>query len=401
MTSPIVAVQVPPRRLLAALSAQWEQGAAVLPLAWPPPTSAADRAAHDRLLDVTRPARVVHGDADDDRVVARETSDGVPDGTALVMATSGSTGMPKAVVISHEALRSGVEASVQRLGARSGEVFVCALPVHHIGGLLVLLRAARSGTEAQIIDPGDTGALVRAEGDHVSLVPTQLRRLLESAPQSLRSWRSVLVGGGPAESGMLETARSVGTPLICSYGMTETCGGCVYDGLPFDGVELTIGDDGRIRLRGPTLFTGYLDDLRNGRSSCDSQGWFATGDVGRLDADGRLEVLGRIDDIIVTGGRNVPAAPLSEVLRHHPSVHDATVLPWPDPEWGQIVVAVCVPTELSNLDLDDLRAHVRRSLPAWHAPQHLILTDAIPRTPLGKPDRTRLAELAVQALGRG
>jgi O-succinylbenzoic acid--CoA ligase len=338
----------------------------------------------------------------------REPSDvPLPPETALVVLTSGSSGTPRAVVLSHAQLAASTAASLSRLGCRPGERWALALPVRHVAGLQVLARARALGTDPFILErPGDAHAIAgaAAHAQHVALVPTQLVRCLE-AGVDLTGFRSVLVGGGPLAAERAAQARGAGIRLVESYGMTETCGGCVYDGLPLDGVEVAVDDDGRIALRGPMRATGYLgadaadtphdaDHAHGtggrgatGASGFTEDGWFVTDDLGAIER-GVLRVDGRADDMLVSGGVKVPPAAVEAALRTHPSVHDVLVLGVPDEEWGERVRAVVVPVDPARPPtLDDmLRNEAVRALPAGHAPRELRLVTAIDRDGLGKVD---------------
>jgi O-succinylbenzoic acid--CoA ligase len=310
-----------------------------------------------------------------------------PDGTALVVPTSGSTGAPRAIVLPHGALAAAVATGQARLGCTPGERWTLALPTRHVAGLMVLLRARALGTAPVVIDPGDPVALAAAAGtaQHVAVVPTQLARALDGG-HDLSGFRTVLVGGGPAGGDLLERARAAGVRIVTSYGMTETCGGVVYDGVPLDGTEVGLRADGRIRLRGPSLAACELD----GAPLTDRDGWFTTSDLGLI-ADGRLEIVGRADDVILSGGVNVDPIAVEAALRAHPAVVDAVVVGVPDPMWGRAVRAVIVPR--APVGLAELRAHVSARLGPAHAPRELLRVEAVPRDGLGKlaaSDRVRL-----------
>ena len=358
----------PGEEFVAALDQAWRAGAAVLPM---DPTAPAP--ARDRLLEVLRPDL------------------GVADGVALVIATSGSTGRPKGVELSHEALDASAQATMARIGRADGDRWLACLPWHHIGGLQVLLRARMDRTPLVIHERFDVERF-KAESDVtlVSLVPTQLVRLLD-AGADLSRFRAILLGGAMAPRSLLERARSAGANVVTTYGMSETSGGCVYDGVPLDGVRVRVGADGRILLSGPILMDGYrLDpDLT---ADVLSDGWFATSDVAALDVDGRLEVRGRIDDVVITGGENVLSTEVSAVLAGHPGVADVLVTGVDDAHWGQRLVAVVVPRGEAPT-LEALRDWCRERLPAAAAPRQLVLVGELPRLPSGKPDR-----LAVQSL---
>jgi O-succinylbenzoic acid--CoA ligase len=306
-----------------------------------------------------------------------------------VVETSGSTGTPKRVVLSRAAVLASVHASARRLGG-SGR-WLLALPATYVAGLQVVCRSLVAGHEPVLLDDDFTTA-TEALGDvdrFVSLVPTQLHRLLETDAEALQTFHTVLLGGGPIDRVLRQRAAEAGVHVVATYGSAETAGGCVYDGLPLDGVAVAIGDDGRVRIGGPTLFEGYDGDpARTAEVLVD--GWFLTSDAGRLDEDGRLQVLGRLDDMVVSGGVNVPAAAVAARLREHPAVRSAEVLGVPDEEWGNRVVAFVV----GELDADEARDWVGEQHPRAWAPRQLVRLDAIPMLGNGKPDRLRLRELA-------
>ena len=187
----------------------------------------------------------------------------VAEGTAVVIGTSGSTGGPKGVELSAAALLHSARASLARIGARPGERWLCCLPATHIAGLQVLVRSLVSGTEPVLAGRADAQTVAASGCAHVSLVPTQLAPLIVEGggPGSLAGFRSVLLGGAAAPAGLLSAARTAGLPVVTTYGMTETCGGCVYDGLPLDGVRVAVRDDdeapGRVWIAGQVLFSGY------------------------------------------------------------------------------------------------------------------------------------------------
>lgn len=356
-----------PAALLADLATVWGDGGAAVVL--PPDAPAA-----------TLPPEVS---------AALEGRGSVPTGTALVVTTSGSTGTPRAVALPGAALDAAVAAAHDRLDAAPGERWALALPVRHVAGLIVLLRARALGTDPVLVDPGDPAALAAASttAQHVAVVPTQLTRALD-AGHDLSGFRTVLVGGGPASGALLDRARSTRARIVTAYGMTETCGGCVYDGTPLDGTDVTIAHGGRIRLRGPSVAARRLD----GTPMTDAEGWLTTSDLGRI-VDGHLEVLGRADDVIVTGGVNVDPVAVADVLRTHPAVADAVVVGVPDPEWGTSVRAVVVTR--SPVTLADLRTQVGDRLGGAHAPRQLLVVDRVPRDRMGKvsaEERRRLVD---------
>jgi o-succinylbenzoate---CoA ligase len=314
----------------------------------------------------------------------------VPDDIALIVPTSGSTGDPKGVELTAAALEASAAATEARLGGPGR--WLLALPVTHIAGLQVVLRALRAGTPP-VADPDFvTGTAALGAGPRfTSLVPTQLRRLLAAGPaarDALRSYDAVLLGGAAPPPGLVAEATTAGVRVIVTYGMSETCGGCVYDGVPLDGVTVDLADDDRIRIGGPVLATRYRLRPRLTRAAF-RDGRFRTGDVGRLD-DGHLTVLGRADDMLVTGGEKVAPAAVEAALGEHPAVAEAAVTGVADPEWGQRVVAVVVLREGGTLTLEQAREQVAARVSRIAAPRELRVVDTLPLLPSGKLDRAAL-----------
>lgn len=297
------------------------------------------------------------------------------DGDALVVATSGSTGAPKAVVLTHDAVRASAIATSSRLGIGVDDTWLACLPLAHIGGLAVVTRALVTGTRLVVHD-GFVAAAVEDAARHgataVSLVPTALARI------DATLFRVIVVGGARPPT---ERPAHVRT----TYGLTETGSGVVYDGLPLDGVELRILDD-EILVRAPMVMRGY----RDGSTSVDANGWLHTGDLGRL-VEGRLHVDGRRGEVIVTGGEKVWPEPVERLIARHPDVADVAVAGIDDDEWGQRVVAWVVPNGALPR-LTDVRALVGAELPAFCAPKQIVGTDHIPRTALGKVQRHLLPQ---------
>jgi O-succinylbenzoic acid--CoA ligase len=346
----------------------------------------------------------------------------VPDGVALVVATSGSTGAPREVLLSADALRASGEATATRLGGHGH--WLLALPAVHVAGAQVLVRSLLAGTEPVVLAPGPfrTDAFTAAVDElvartphpgarrYASLVPTQVHRLLatDDGARALRVLDAVLVGGAASAPALLDDARAAGVHVVTTYGMSETCGGCVYDGVPLDGVDVALDDDGRVLLAGPVLAQGYRDrpDLdadafmtRGGRR------WLRTGDLGELaparaGEPARLRVLGRADDVLVTGGAKVAPAEVERVLAAMPPIAEVCVVGVPDPEWGQSVTAVVVLRAGAALPpATEIRAAVTRSLGRAAAPRQVVVVDELPLRGPGKPDRVEVARLAVVVLG--
>jgi O-succinylbenzoic acid--CoA ligase len=317
-------------------------------------------------------------------------------GTDLVVVTSGSTGSGRGVLLTADALTASATATHERLGGPGG--WLLALPVSAIAGLQVLCRSVVAGGAATVLAREETlaAAVARmpAGRRYTALVPTQLRRFLDAEPDGLRAFDAVLVGGAATDPALLARAQDAGVAVVTTYGMTETAGGCVYDGRPLDGVDVRVTDGG-VELSGPVLALGYrLDPAATAAAFAD--GWFRTRDAGRLQ-DGRLTVSGRLDDVLITGGVNVAPAAVEAALRDHPHVADAVVLGRPDDEWGQRVVAAVVPAGSRAPQLDELRAWVGDRLGAAAAPRQLHVIDAIPLLHTGKPDRRAIAALIVAA----
>jgi O-succinylbenzoic acid--CoA ligase len=313
------------------------------------------------------------------------------DDEPLVVETSGSTGAPKRVVLSRRAVLASVAATARRLGGEGR--WLLALPASYVAGAQVVCRSVAAGEPPVLLDdhPSLAAAVEAGRPAYASLVPTQLHRMLGSAAdaEALRSLRTVLLGGGPIEPDLRRRAADAGVHVVATYGSAETAGGCVYDGVPLDGVRLDTEADGRLRVAGPTLFDRYDGDpALTARVLVD--GWFRTEDAARIDEDGRLRVLGRLDDMVVTGGVNVPAPAVARRLREHPAVTDVEVLGVPDEEWGMRLVAFVV----GELALDDARDWVGAAHPRSWAPRQLVRLDALPMLANGKVDRVQLATAA-------
>jgi O-succinylbenzoic acid--CoA ligase len=380
--------------LTRALAAALDGGSAVLPLAAGAPVPA-----------------VVPGDGPD-RMLPRP---GGPDGPetdaapgGVLVATSGSTAEPRLVVLPPVALHASADATAGRLGGPAR--WLLALPADHVAGVQVIVRALRAGAPPVVADlrggfrPDGFVAATAALGPGrrcTSLVPTQLMRLLDAggAPlDALRGYAAVLVGGAALDVALRERAESAGVRVVATYGMTETAGGCVYDGVPLDGVRVRLEPDGRIVLGGPTLAAGYLGRPAETAAAFDTDDRghraFRTGDLGRW-VDGRLEVVGRADDVIVTGGEKVAPAAVERVLVAQPGVRAACVVGLPDAEWGAVVAAALVvePTVGPTQEPQHLRAAVRAALGRAAVPRVLRVVDALPLRGIGKPDRAAVARL--------
>ena len=350
------------------ISEAWDAGAAVLPV-----DHRLTRTEQEALIARARPTALFDG-------AQFLRLDGVPvsDDVALVVATSGSAGEPKVAELTHDALRAAVHSSAERLGVDAGDSWLCCLPVAHMGGMLVLLRGLLMGASIEVQAHFDPVGVARSGARCTSVVPTMVARI-HAAGETLSGFKVVLVGGAALDPALREP------PLVATYGMTESCGGVVYDGHALDGVGVRIGDDDEIQLSGPTLMRGYR--LSSSRPFT-SDGWLRTRDAGSL-ADGALTVFGRLDDVIVTGGEKVWPQDVEDVLRAHPSVADVAVVGRPDPEWGSVVTALVVPADPAEPpSLDDLRVHSTERIAKFKAPRALEIVESIPRTPSGKVKRS-------------
>ena len=339
----------------------------------------------------------------------------IPPGVAVVLTTSGSTsGTGRAVALSARALRASAVATHDRLGG-PGQ-WLLALPIDHVAGLQVLVRSVVAGTRPVVapaghFDPRSLTALIRTMRTDVprylSLVPTQLVRTLAADAEAVRALRectAVLVGGAATPAAVLEEARDRGVPVVNTYGMTETCGGCVYDGVPLEGVDVRVDEGGRIHLAGDVLAAGYLDDDDDddddGGAFVEHEGrrWFRTPDAGTFDA-GTLHVLGRVDDVVVTGGVNVHPLDVERTLAAVETVGEMVVVGVPDQEWGQLLTAVVVPrTGRAAPTLTRLREAAGHGA---HAPRALVVVGHLALRGPGKVDRRAAAALAAAALARG
>ena len=340
----------------------WDDGDAIFPLDQRLP-----HAAQTNLLQVMQPT-----------VMATENGDsplsGIPveTGDAVVLATSGTTGTPKGVVLTHEAITASAHATSHRLEVSTQDKWLACLPASHVGGLSVILRSLITNTPLIAVPHFSVDAYDNAAQDGatlVSLVSTALQRVNAS------KYRKIVLGGS-------KPPPIRPNNCVTTYGMTETGSGVVYDGIPLDGVEIEVRE-GMIWLRCPMLMRAY----RDGTQPFDAGGWYRTGDLGSF-SNGVLTVEGREGDLIITGGENVWPEQVEQILMSHPNITDACVAGVPDPEWGHAVHAWIVTTH--NISLNAVRGHVKETLPAYCAPKEVHIVSAIPRTALGKPQRAQL-----------
>ncbi len=352
-----------------ALLSEWDRGCAVAPI-----DLRLDGAEQHRMLDTLAPTAVIGPDGER---IERRSGRPTDDGDALIVATSGSTGHPKGVVLSHESVRASADLTSRRLGIDSSDRWLCCLPVAHIGGLSVITRAVLTDTALTVHDHFDPQAVietVRREGvTRVSLVTRALRQVDPAI------FRTVLLGGAAPPP---DRAPNV----IATYGSTETGSGVVYERKALDGVELRTDTDGQLWVKSPTLLRCY----RDGVDPKDAEGWYPTGDAGEV-VDGVLSVSGRMADVVVTGGEKVWPARVEPIIRSLPSVAEVVVVGRAHPEWGHQVTAVVEPADpAAPPTLEEIRQAVRAALPPWWAPRAVELVESFPRTPLGKIRRTKI-----------
>lgn len=305
----------------------------------------------------------------------------------LVVFTSGTTGPPKGVRLTKPNLAAAAAASAEHLGHGPEDDWLLAMPMHHVGGISVVVRQAYTGGSITLLpafEPGVFAAAMKGRVTMVSVVPTMLSRLIEHGP--FGGLRAVLVGGGPIPEGLLERAVDVGLPVLPTYGMTETLGQVAtlhpdaplaYRAHPLPGVELRTEPDGRIAVKGPQVSAGYVGETDR------PDPWFITGDIGEIDDEGAVRVLGRADTVIVTGGENVSPERVESMLRSHPGVVEAVVVGVADAEWGELVAC----GYSGSVAAEVLADWARDRLPGFMVPKRFVALDAVPRTALGKPDR--------------
>lgn len=384
----VVAVVGAGQPLAAAALAAWDAGEAILPI-----NPAAPPAEQARLLDQLRPTHLVDGDGRR----ALRTGVPAPADTAAVVVTSGTTAEPKGV----ELTRTGMEVMGRGysagLAAGAQDRWLTCLPLHHVASLGALARAYVTGASWVAHERFDIARVARAPRDEaatiVSLVPTALLRLLD-ANAPLHEFRRVIIGGAPLPAALRARAEAAGVAIVDAYGLSETWGGFALDGVPITGIEVKLDpDDAEILVRGAPVMRGYRLDPRRSAAVLDAAGWLRTGDVGEIDGRGRLRVIDRAKDLVISGGVNVSPTEVEHVLATHAAVRDVCVIGVPDDEWGERVVAVVVvtPGELPPT-LDALRTFAAEQLAAPKLPREIRIVDVIPRSNGGKALRRYLRD---------
>jgi O-succinylbenzoic acid--CoA ligase len=359
-------------------------GAALVPLNTRLPAAEQRRQARATGADVLVEEPPVNGF----EVELQEHPEVDPDAVLAVLFTSGTTGEPTPVELTIANQEASGAGSAAVLGSEPADRWLCAVPVFHVAGLAIFVRAARAGATVVVHDRFDTGrartALESGGVTLVSLVATQLQRLRDAGLRATPGLRAMLLGGGPIPAELLEWAVAHGIPARCTYGMTETGSQVVVTdpgeraGPPVPGARIEIAADGEVLVAGPMVAAGALG----------ADGWLHTGDLGSLDALGRLNVEGRLKDVIVTGGENVSPPAVEAVLAAHPSIADAAVRGAPDSEWGERVEALVV--ERAPVGDYELLAFCRERLAGYQVPKTIERVDRLPRNASGKLLRDRL-----------
>jgi len=330
-----------------------------------------------------------------------------PDQVQLIVATSGSTGTPKGTMLTGANLAAAVRASRHMIPLEPGDVWLGCLPMVHIGGLSVLFRCLESGATVRLHPRFDvekvSSDLASGHVSHVSLVPAMLGLLLDHGCRPSSRLRVALIGGAGLPAALAERALEAGWPLLPSYGMSEagsqvaTCPDAAswspgLAGTPLPGVEIGFSPTGRVRVRGPMVMAGYLNPEMRPGQGLTPEGWFETNDLGRFNEQGRLVILGRADDMLISGGENVHPAEIEALAGRCPGVRALAITGRPDPVWGDLIVAILVGEISAEAFLDWCRAH----LPSHLRPRRAVTVDALPLNPNGKSDRAKLQEIALR-----
>ncbi len=365
----------PGQQFVSALRQVWANGDAAFPL-----DSRLSEAEQSRIMAAVMPTAVIEADGEPRRLNGGRPTE---PGDALVVATSGSTGDPKAVVLTHDAVGASATATSAALKVDpTSDRWLCCLPPAHIGGLSVITRAIVTDTPLEVHPTFDAAAVRRSAAKGTTLV-SLVTRALSEVPATL--FRRILLGGAAPPPDRPAN-------VIATYGMTETGSGVVYERRPLDGVEIRIDQAGQIWVRGPMLLRAYRTPVGD-ENPLDGAGWFPTGDLGTFNPDGSLRVFGRQGDVIVTGGEKVWPQRVEPLLCRQPGVADAAVVGRQHPDWGHEVVALVVGTQQGSPTLPQLREAVKAELPVWYAPKALVLVPQLPRTALGKIQRDKLEPL--------
>jgi o-succinylbenzoate---CoA ligase len=338
------------------------------------------------------------------------------DSDALIIFTSGSSGHPRGVISSFGSHLANARASNLNLSLSPGDCWLLSLPLFHVGGLGILLRTTLAGASVNLQEQFDAraahGLITRGEITHLSCVPTMLQDLLVVAGDGMADLpvKGILVGGASVGRSLMERCRELKLPVLPTYGMTEAASqiATLPPGSPPDklhtagkslsGTELMIadrqgsalppGETGEILIRGATLCRGYMTDDTDSCFTADD--WFATGDLGSLDNDGFLVVLGRKERMLISGGENIHPARIEAVAGEHPTIQECAVIAVPHPRWGQRPVLYVLPCPADRLDHQELALRLQTHLPKIMWPDRIIEVDLFPRLATGKIDRLAL-----------
>ena len=376
---PLVAIRLPAPAAAEQVRRCWDEGEAVAVLDPRAPAAVTEGA-----LARVQPTHVVDGDGRRAHPEGRPA----PAGVVAVVLTSGTTGDPKAVELTAAGRDAIGRGFAQALGVGPDDRWLVCLPLHHVAGLAILGRSQAAGFQVVTQDGFDANAVAAAPDRDgatiVSLVPTTLARLTE-AGAPLDRFRRIVTGGAPLPPVVRAGAEARGARVVDTYGLSETWGGVILDGSALPGAEAMIADDGELLVRGPMVMRGYRFDESATATAFTPDGWFRTGDVGRVELDGRIVITDRRRDVIITGGVNVSPTAVEAVLADHPNVADVCVTGKPDEEWGDRVIAYVVPREPRRPpSLDELRAFAYERLSAAQLPREVVVIDEVPRTPGGK-----------------
>ncbi len=389
---PVVAVVQARPEAARTVRAVWDAGEAVCVL-----DADAPAAVLAGMLETVRPTHVVDGHGRH----ARPGGMGTGEGVAAVVTTSGTTATPKAVELTTAGMTAIGRGFAATLGIHDDDRWLVALPLHHVAGLAILARARTTATPVTVHPGFDLTAVADSAASEqvtiVSLVPTMLHRMLE-AGAPLDRFRWIVTGGAATPPALRARAEAAGGRPVDAYGLSETWGGVLLDGHPIDGLEATLDDD-EILVRGDPIMRGYRFDqhatdaalVHLAQDPLSGPRWFRTGDVGARDATGRISIVDRKRDLVVTGGVNVSPTAVESVLAAHPDVDDVAIAGTHDPEWGERVVAYVVPCDGRAPTVEDLRAFGRDRLSGPQLPREIVVVAEIPRTPGGKIRRRDLA----------
>ena len=385
----VVAVVASGPRLAEATRCCWDEGRAILPVN-PAFTAPEIRT----LLERLRPTFVT-GDTGGEQS-AFPGGLRAPADTAGIVVTSGTEGTPKGVELTRTGMEVMGRGYSEGLAAGPADRWLACLPLHHVASLGALARSYVTGVPCTVHDGFDIERVARSPSEEgttiVSLVPTAMRRLLD-AGAPLHEFRWVISGGAACPPALRARAEGEGVRVVDAYGLSETWGGFALDGIAIHGAEVRLDDDGEILVRGAMVMRAYRLDPVRSAAAIDADGWFHTGDVGAIDTAGRVEVVDRLKDLVITGGVNVSPTEVEGVLAHHPDVADVCVVGVQDDEWGELVVAFVVPRAGARTPtIEELRAFGRDWLSAPKLPRALQAVDTIPRTASGKALRRLLRD---------